>query len=269
VDTHGRTAGAQRMARPVTDPYVAPARLYGDLVELWPLVSPPEDYVEEVATFRALLERHGVHDGARLLHLGCGGGSIDHHLRAHYAVTGIDLSAGMLAHARRLNPDVDYRTGDMRSWRSDDAFDAVLVHDAIAFMTTTAELDAVYRTAAAHLRPGGVLIALPEELRPRLEHGGGSVETHGDASRSVTLVEIAFDDDPSDTRYEVASLFVIREHGEMRIEVDRHTEGVFELDEFVGAVRAAGFDASVEDWPLSTWQPGELPLPLIVGVLRG
>jgi SAM-dependent methyltransferase len=243
-------------------------RLYGDLVQLWPLVSPPEDYAEEVATFRARLLRHGVADGAALLHLGCGGGSIDFHLKRDYRVTGVDLSEGMLQHARRLNPEVEYVHGDMRDWRAERVFDAVLVHDAISYMMSTAELEAAYRTAAAHLRPGGVLLALPEELRERLAAHRGSIETHATDGRTVTLVELVHDADPSDAVYELVYLFVIRDGDRLEVEVDRHVHGVFELGDFLAAIDAAGFDAWAEPWELP-WEPDEVPLPIITGVLRG
>ncbi|MGH7443702.1 MAG: class I SAM-dependent methyltransferase, partial [Longimicrobiales bacterium] len=102
-------------------------RLYSDLAWLWPLVSPPESYPEEVATFVTRFRRHGVADGARVLHLGSGGGSIDFHLKQKYDVTGIDLSDVMVKHACRLNPEVEYHVGDIRTHRLDALFDAVLV----------------------------------------------------------------------------------------------------------------------------------------------
>jgi hypothetical protein len=241
-------------------------RFYTELAELWPLVSPPADYEEEAGTFRSVLAGHGVADGATLLHLGCGGGSLDFQLARHYRVTGVDLSEAMLGVARRTNPGVEYIQGDMRTWRGDVVFDAVLVHDAISYMTTHAELAATYRTAAAHLAPGGVLIALPEELRERAASFAGSVDTHVTDGTRVDLVELVHDEDPSDNEFELVYIFVVRDGADFRVEVDRHRHGVFELDEFVAAVEAAGFAASVHPWELSTWGPDEIPLPLIVGV---
>ena len=145
-------------------------RLYADLASLWALFSPPEEYVEEVETFRARLVRHGVPDGGSLLHLGSGGGSVDYHLKRFYRVTGVDISEQMIDEARRLNPEVEYVRGDIRAVRLGRTFDAVLAHDAISYMTSVDELRAVYRTAAAHLRTGGLMIALPEELKERLPH---------------------------------------------------------------------------------------------------
>lgn len=237
--------------------------MYGDLAEFWPLVSPPEDYAEEVATFRARFSRQGVPDGGSVLHLGCGGGSIDHHLKRHYRVTGVDRSEQMLGMARRLNPDVQYCTGDMREVRLGRTFDAVLVHDAISHMTSVDELRAAYRTAAAHLRPGGVMVALPEELRSRLRVAQPTMETHSGGGRSVTLVEVSHDQDPADSTYEQVYIFVVQDGAGVRVEVDRHVHGVFDIEEFTGAMVDAGFAPVVEEWELSSWKEGEAPMPLV------
>ena len=46
--------------------------------------------------------------------LGCGPGQVARYLRDQGAPAfGIDLSEGMLAQARRLNPDLEFRQGDM------------------------------------------------------------------------------------------------------------------------------------------------------------
>lgn len=246
----------------------AAPRLYSDLAWLWPFVSPPANYVEEVATFRARFRRHGVPDGGRVLHLGCGGGSIDHHLQHFYRVTGVDVSEPMLAHARRLNPDVDYRVGDIRTCRLDATFDAVLAHDAVSYMTTEDELAAVYATAAAHLRPGGVLVALPEEIPERTRHDRHHVETHDADGRHVTIVQLSHDPDPTDTTLENVFLFVIREQGDLRVEVDRHVNGVFPLARWLALIEAAGFEAAAEPWELTDWPAHEVPLPLITAVRR-
>ena len=140
-------------------------RLYTDLAWVWPFVSPPEDYPEEVATFRARFARHGVQDGAPVLHLGCGGGSIDWHLKRHYRVTAVDLSPGMLAHAKSLNPEVEYLEGDIRDVRLVRELEAVLLHDAVAYMTRPEDLEADYRTVDGQLARGGEDVRPPEELR--------------------------------------------------------------------------------------------------------
>jgi SAM-dependent methyltransferase len=243
------------------------ARLYGELSELWRYVSPPENYVEEVATFVTRFRRHGVPDGGRVLHLGSGGGSIDYHLKQTYAVTGVDISPEMLAYARRINPEVAYLEGDIRTVRLGETFDAVLLHDAISYMTSIEELEMAYRTASAHLEVGGVMVTLPEELRTRLANNAPEVSTESDGRKTVTMIEVVHDEDPSDHQFENTFVFLIREASDLRVEVDRHINGVFELEEFTGAMQSAGFETFVEDWELSDWTPGQ-EMPLITAIRR-
>lgn len=243
----------------------ATPRLYDDLSELWRFVSPPEEYLEEVASFRARLRRHGVADGASLLHLGSGGGSIDFQLKQTYRVTGVDISAAMLAHAARLNPEVEYVQGDLRRVRLGRTFDAVLVHDAISYMTSVEELELAYRTAAAHLEIGGLMIALPEELPARVVPDRPEVWSRTVGKRMVTVIETDYDPDPTDHQFETVYVFLIRDGHDLRVEVDRHVHGVFELEEFLGAMRSAGFDPKAEPWELSEWEPGE-EMPLVTAI---
>jgi ubiquinone/menaquinone biosynthesis C-methylase UbiE len=244
-----------------------PPRLYTDLASLWRLFSPPEEYAEEVETFRARFRRHGVPDGATVLHLGSGGGSVDYHLRQSYRVTGVDVSEAMIAEARRVNPAVEYVRGDIRTVRLGRTFDAVLVHDAISYMTSVDELRAVYRTAAAHLRVGGVMVALPEELKERLPHLAATAETRVSGNTVLTVLETHHVPDPLAHAFENVYVFLVREGDELRVELDRHVVGAFELEEFLGAMRAAGFAPNAERWELSEWGDGpELPLVTAVRV---
>lgn len=67
---------------------------------------------------RQLLDRFAasVHDsGGIVSDLGCGPGQIARYLRGRgLQVCGMDLSEGMLARARQLNPDIRFECGDMR-----------------------------------------------------------------------------------------------------------------------------------------------------------
>lgn len=243
-------------------------RLYADLAWVWPFVSPPEDYAEEVETFRARFRRHGLPDGAPVLHLGCGGGSIDWHLKRHYRVTGVDVSPRMLEHARSLNPEVEYLEGDIRDARLGRTFGAVLLHDAVAYMTTPTELRAAYATAAAHLAPGGVLVTPPEELRSQFRQHRVRSETHTRGERSVTTVQVDVDPDPSDTSFETTYVFLVRQAGQpLHIETDTHVCGLYHLDEVLAALREVGFDPRAERWELSDLEPDE-ELTLITAIKR-
>jgi SAM-dependent methyltransferase len=229
-------------------------RLYDDLAWIWPFLSPPEEYTDEVATFFEEFDRLGVPEGGRLLHLGSGGGSIDWHLKQRYKVTGIDLSAAMLAQAQAVNPEARYLVGDLRNMHLGRHFDAVLLHDAVAYMLTPDELRDAYRTAAAHLVPGGALVTTPEMVRECFQQHHSEVVTREDGGRSVTTLIVDFDPDPSDHQFESTFIYLIRDAGALRVEVDTHQVGIHALADFEAAIAAAGFSESrcrwVDGYPL-------------------
>lgn len=232
-------------------------RMYEELAVWWPLLSPPSEYVEEAAFFRALLRRHRPRPRT-LLELGCGGGSLAAHLKEEFSLTLTDLSASMLAVCRRENPECELAQGDMRTLRLGRTFDAVLVHDAIMYATSEADLRATIATASRHCRAGGLVVLAPDctresfgerSLHPEggASHADGGTDEGGhDApdGRGLRYLEWSWDPNPNDTTFEVAYAFVLREaDGTTRVELDRHTEGLFPEATWLRLMDACGLDA--------------------------
>ena len=149
-------------------------RFYGDLAPWWPLISPPAEYAEEAAFAADLLAADGA--TASVLELGSGGGHVASHLADRFRLTLVDLSEPMLQVSRALNPTAGHHQGDMRTVRLDEEFDAVLIHDAIDYMTTEDDLRQAIETAYAHVRPGGIAVLVPDDVaeifEQRTDHGG-------------------------------------------------------------------------------------------------
>jgi SAM-dependent methyltransferase len=233
-------------------------RLYQDLTRLWPFLSPPEEYVDEATVFRDLLQAWGVPEGARILHLGSGGGSLDHLLAPEFQLTGVDLSPAMVDLAREVNPGVEYIVGDMRTVRLGRSFDAVLIHDAIAYMASPEELCSAYRTAAAHVAPGGVLLTVPEQLRSTYDPTDVTTVTRTYGEQTVTCVELQLMADQADDWYETEFLFIIRNGMQVEVHRDRHRRRLFALADFTSAIVAAGF--TLLDEPAPEEEEGGYPL---------
>lgn len=232
-------------------------RLYDDLSWVWPLLSPPEDYPEEAALIAQHLLDAGVREGGSVLHLGCGGGSLDFHLKQRFAITGIDRSQAMLDRATELNPNVEYSVADMLDCDLGRTFDGVLLHDAQAYLTNLEQLRGVYATAARHLGHGGVFVSAPEELRERfVQDRVESSTSRTDGNTSVTTIELHHDADPTDRTFETTFMFVIRREGHQRVEVDVHRLGLWELDEVVAPLADAGFAVEVSRPALSSMPAG-------------
>ena len=162
----------------------------------------------------------------------------------------------MLAHSRVINPECDHVLGDMRSVRLEREFDRVFIHDAIVYMTSEADLRRAIETAYAHCRPGGAALFAPDHLRenfrPATDHGG-----HDGEDRSLRYLEWTWDPDPSDTIYTVEYAYLLREgDGSVRVEHDRHFEGLFSRVEWLGWLREAGFAPTVVPFDHSEIEPG-------------
>ena len=221
-------------------------RLYGDLAPWFHLLTAPEDYAAEADRYRSLI-LDAVPDAQTLLELGSGGGNNASHLRAHFVCTLSDISPQMLDLSRRLNPECEHVLGDMRTLRLGRTFDAVFVHDAIAYMATEDDLRDCLRTAFAHTRPGGVALFVPDFTRetfiPGTSHGGHD----GADGRSLRYLEWVTDPDPADTTYEVDYAVVVHEPGqEPRVVHDHHVEGLFPEHTWLHLLEAAGFEPAVE-----------------------
>jgi trans-aconitate methyltransferase len=116
------------------------------------------------------------------LELGSGGGNNAFHLKRRFELTLVDRAPGMLAVSRRLNPGCEHVEGDMQTVRLRREFDG-MVHDAICYVTTIADLRSVLETSYAHCRPGGVVLFAPdnvkESFRPGTDCGGHDEDGRG------------------------------------------------------------------------------------------
>lgn len=236
-------------------------RLYGDLSWTWPIISPPDQYIEEAEKAIELIRAHARIPVKTLLHLGCGGGHLDRTLKRHVDVLGIDVSEDMLVLARAMNPGIRYRVGDMRSLRLEEAFDAVAAFDSITYMLSVDDLRAACRTAYRHLKVGGVFLTYAEETAERFRSNRTRVTTSSEGDVTITFVEHAFDSDPSDTIFETDFVYLIRRSGQLTIETDRHEGGLFPLETWLRLLQDVGFETETVTGP-----PEEDAIPWFVGM---
>ena len=226
-------------------------RFYEQLAHWWPPFSPPEHYVEEAEDLLKRLGSPSRGHSKTLLELGSGCGSLAFHLAPYFRLTLTDISEGMLAQNRAVNPGAEHIAGDMRTLRLDRRFDVVLVHDAIMYATTPEDVQVTLRTAAEHCAPGGTVVVLPDYVRetfePDTKHGGE------DAADGTGFRYLAWwwDPDPADRTYVVDYAFMMREaDGSVRVEHDRHVEGLFARADWQAWFEAAGLSATsqIDPW---------------------
>jgi trans-aconitate methyltransferase len=218
-------------------------KLYEELAHWWLLLSPPDDYTEEVAFFlEALHDAHASPHGT-LLDLGSGGGSNAFLLKEHFTLTLVDLSPKMLDVSRSINPECEHIVGDMRTIRLDKQFDVVFVHDAIDYMITEADLRQAIETAFIHCKPGGIALFVPDHLQDTFEdssdHGGNDGE-----ERSLRYMEWTFDPDETDNTTTTHYVFMLREGESVHVEHDQHVCGLFARAQWFQWLEEAGFQVT-------------------------
>jgi SAM-dependent methyltransferase len=218
-------------------------RLYQDLAAWWPLISPPDEYAEE-ATYLATVLRSASAPMHEVLDLGSGGGHNAVHLKEHMSLTLVDLSPEMLSVSRRLNPECVHHQGDMRAIRLGRTFDGVLVHDAVDYMTSEADLRQVIETAFAHCRPGGIALFVPDHTADTFHaisgHGGSS----DPAGRQASFREWTWDPDPSDGWIQAEYEFTLRAaDGVVQVVRETHRLGAFSRADWLRLLAEAGFAA--------------------------
>lgn len=135
--------------------------VFADYAPWYDLLYQDKDYAAETSFVEARLRDHGVSSG-KLLDLGCGTGL--HALafaRQGWNVAGIDLSHEMIASAKgraaQAGLSIRFRQGNACEAGPERDYDAVvsLFHVA-SYQTSRDALAAMFRTAHAALKPGGV-----------------------------------------------------------------------------------------------------------------
>jgi SAM-dependent methyltransferase len=208
-----------------------------------------KDYEAECDLIEQLTSRFGL-PSRSVLDLGSGTGRHSVILAGRgWKVAGVDRSEDMLTIARRRSKlagarSTEFHVGDVRSVRLGREFDLVLLMFAVlGYQLSDADVSSTLETAAAHLRPGGVLLfdvwngtaveAIGPSSRSKVVQSDGQVirrEATGvlDRDRHLCTVDYRIDWLDGET--------VIRSTEE------RHTVRYFFEPEVRNAVREAGLE---------------------------
>jgi Methyltransferase domain len=218
-------------------------KMYTEVAGWFHLLTAPFEYEEEAEQYASLIKAHSHIPVGTVLEMGSGGGNNASHMKSHFELTLTDLSPQMIELSKTLNPELEHIEGDMRTLRLDREFDAVFIHDAIAYITTEDDLRATIETAFLHCRPGGVALFAPDSVtelfEPRTEHGG-----HDADGKGMRYLEWDWDPDPSDSTYLVDFAYLIRnENDEVEVVHDRHEVGLFPRRTWMDLLTGAGFEA--------------------------
>ena len=226
-----------------------PPLFYRELVSWYRLLDPPADHRDEAASYQAALERAASPRPETLLELGSGAGHNALHLKRRFRCTLVDPSEEMLGLSRELNPECEHLLGDMRTLRLPRTFDAVLVHDAVMYMTTEEDLFAAVRTAFAHTRSGGAAVFAPDCVRETFAEHTNLIADE-DGARALRCLEWAWDPDPTDDTFVTEYGLLLRDGEVVTSAHDRHVEGLFARGTWLRLLTSAGYRVETTERPL-------------------
>ncbi len=218
-------------------------KVYSDLAWTERIVSAPDDYKEETETYIKAIKEKVSAELNSILHLGCGAGGHDFHFKKHFRVTGVDLSEAMLHEAKKLNPEINYIQGDMRTINLNQKFDVVAIPDSIMYMETIDDVKRVIQTAKRHLNPEGVLLLVihtkGEFKNNNFAYTGTDEDTHVTIFENNHII--------SESKYEATMVYLIRQNGHIEVHHDVHTLGLFSQDEWLSVLEENGLKTTMID----------------------
>jgi len=142
-------------------------RMFGSYADYYDVLYREKDYTDEAAYVHRLLGKYAS-PPRTLLELGSGTGRHAIELaRRGCSVTGVDLSARMVARAREararlpqgLRERLEFRRADATSYSPPRAFDAVIaLFHVVNYQLSARALAAMFRTARAALNAGGLFV---------------------------------------------------------------------------------------------------------------
>jgi SAM-dependent methyltransferase len=150
--------------------------MYAEMARYYDKIYSSKDYAEEAQRLTTIIEERLRSGGRRLLDVACGTGHHLEHLREHFRVEGLDISAEMVEMARQRNPGVTFHVVDMTDFDLGRSFDAVTcLFSSIGYVRTLERLRQALACMAKHVLPGGVLVIEPwfgrEDWHPGTVHG--------------------------------------------------------------------------------------------------
>src|SRR5688572_604844 len=132
--------------------------MYSQSARLYDFMYEGKDYAAAAQHVRRAIEAVNPR-AASLLDVACGTGQHLEHLRAFYAVEGLDLNSDLLAAARSRCPGVPLHLEDMSTFSLPKRFDVITcLFSAVAYLKTSDRLSATVERMASHLTDDGVLL---------------------------------------------------------------------------------------------------------------
>lgn len=218
--------------------------LYKSLAWCYELITTGEGHKKEANFVKDIVKKYKKSRGNELLDVGCGHGWHDKFLKKNFKITGIDFSRTILKLAKRRNPEITYKQGDMRNFNLNKKFDIVMSFDAMMHNLNYKDLRATIKCLSKHLANGGVLIFHLDKLKENFKQYEivANLEQYSKNNIHTTFFQMDYDKNPNDTIFETCLVFLIIEKGrDLEVKIDKEKLGLFELSKIKRILSDFGF----------------------------
>lgn len=133
--------------------------VFGEYASLYDAMYQDKDYMSEARMVDGLLKKYG-NNVKSVLVFGCGTGKHDRCLRQlGYEIHGIDMSEEMIREAKRASSDIGYEVGDIRNYKTEMKYDAVVsLFHVMSYQNTNEDIKNALISAHGGLKDGGVIL---------------------------------------------------------------------------------------------------------------
>lgn len=200
------------------------SRLYGDCAFVWEVLSSEELYSEEAFVYESLLSSGRSIPIESLVELGAGGGYLAQQFDNIPTVILVDRSEAMLALSRARNPNAIHLCADMCEVDFGQLVDAVLIHDAIMYLTDRAQIERCLKNAMRQLKPNGRILIVPDLLEETFFENIASGEAISPDGH-IHLTEWRWKPDQANKSFNVTFSVLIRNADEISSFFETHQMG--------------------------------------------
>ena len=223
--------------------------------EIYDALFDNKDYQQEATRIESRIRQLKQTDGRRLLDVACGTGGHLVFLADKFTVTGLDLSPAQLERAQQKLPAVEFHQANMLDFDLEQHYDVVTcLFRSIGYANQLTAMRQAIQNMADHLRPGGLLIIEPF-FTPEVYQSGYLEANFVDQTdlKVGNMVACLTDNDQA-----VGDIYtLVGQPTAIDCFTERHTWGLYSLDEYQQAIREAGLQPTIDH----QWLDG----PLLLG----
>ena len=213
--------------------------LYKRLANYYDRIYHWKDYEKEADFVDHIMKKFSI-NGKNILDVACGTGTHAKLLKERgYSIEGLDINEEMLEVAKRKVKGAKFLKGDMKDFKLNKKFDAVLcLFSGIAYNRNKTELQKTIHNFYSHLKGHGVLILDTHFQKENLKDGHSGIDIF-DAGR-LKIARLS-NSRVRNSELKINFVYLIKEKDKIDFDVDQHCLGVFASKEVQNVMKKVGF----------------------------